>query len=309
MLNLVLLIVSLVVVIKSADFAIRYAGNLAGTLRLPKYTIGFLIVAVISVMPETFIAINSTLQNVPAFGLGTLFGSNVADLTLVFAVVIFYAFRGIKVGSRILESNKWYPFLLALPIIMGLDGHYSRIEGTALIVAGLVFFIWTFRQSHKISPPAGKAKNHFLKNFSLLVVSMVVLLLGSHYTVLFGVDFAESININPVLIGMLIVGLGTTLPELSFSLRAIKQNSDSLALGDVLGTVISDATIAVGIMALIKPFDFPVEIVLITAMFMLLASVLLLNLMRSDRILSRSEGLILLLFYIVFVVTEYLFSL
>lgn len=308
MVDLIFLIISLVLVIKSADFAIKYSTNLAGFFRLPKYTVGFVIVAIISIMPETFIGINSAIQGVPAFGLGTLFGSNVADLTLVFAIVIFAASREIKVGSRILESNKWYPLLLALPIIMGLDGYYSRIEGLILIIAGVLFFVWTLRRSRKISSQPEMTGNHFFKNFFFLILSMGVLLLGSYLTVRYGVAFAELIKISPVLIGMLVVGLGTTLPELFFSLRAVRQNGDNLALGDVLGTVISDATIVVGLMAMIRPFDFPVEIVYITAAFMFLASILLFTMMRSDRVLTKHEGLILFLFYVVFVLTEYLFS-
>lgn len=308
MFALIFLIVSLAIVIKSADFAIKYSSNLAGFFRLPKYTVGFVIVAIISIMPETFIAINSALQGVPAFGLGTLFGSNVADLTLVFAIVIFAASREIKVGSRILDNNKWYPFLLALPILIGLDGHYSRVEGLILIIAGVWFFFQTLKKSRKISSQPEMTGNHFFKNFFFLILSMGVLLLGSYLTVRYGVAFAESIKISPVLIGMLVVGLGTTLPELFFSLRAVRQNGDNLALGDVLGTVISDATIAVGLMAMIRPFDFPVEIVYITAAFMFLASILLFAMMRSDRVLTKHEGLILFLFYVVFVLTEYLFS-
>ena len=308
MLNLVLLIVSLVIVIKSADFAIKYAGNLAGFFRLPKYTVGFVIVAIISVMPETFIAVNSALQGVPAFGLGTLFGSNVADLTLVFAIIIFATAREIKIGSRILENNRWFPFLLALPILIGFDGHYSRVEGLILIIAGALFFVWTLKKSRKISSQPEMSGNHFFNNFFRLIFSMLILLISSYLTVRYGVAFAESIKISPVLVGMLVVGLGTTLPELFFSLRAVKQNGASLALGDVLGTVISDATIAVGVMAVIQPFDFPVQIVSITAAFMFLASILLLAMMKSGRVLTKHEGLILFLFYIVFVLTEYLFS-
>ncbi len=83
-----ILAVSLFMIIKGATLATRYAALLADSYRLSKYVVGFIIVAVISILPETFVAINSALSGVPSFGLGTLFGSNIADLTLIFALII-----------------------------------------------------------------------------------------------------------------------------------------------------------------------------------------------------------------------------
>src|SRR3989338_8018176 len=103
MFNLFWLIVSLFLIIKGADYAIRYAARLALDLRLSKYTVGFTIVAAISVLPETFVSISSSLKGIPSFGLGTLFGSNVADLTLVFAMVVLIAGRNLKIESQILK--------------------------------------------------------------------------------------------------------------------------------------------------------------------------------------------------------------
>ena len=95
--NFLFLALSLLLVIKSADYAIRYAARLALGMHLSKYTVGFTIVAAISVLPETFVSISSSLQNIPSFGLGTLFGSNVADLTLVFAMVVLIAGRNLNI--------------------------------------------------------------------------------------------------------------------------------------------------------------------------------------------------------------------
>ena len=297
-------------VVKSADYAIKYATELAQGLRLPKYVIGFLVVAIISILPETFISINSALQGFPAFGLGTLFGSNVADLTLVFAIIVFSTTNGIKVGSKILENNKWYPFLLTLPIIVGFDGYYSRLEGAFLIITGLYFYYWIFKKNnnHNNSAPAQNENCHPYQNLFYLILSMAVLLFGAHLTVKYGGAFAESIGLNPILIGILIVGLGTTLPELLFSLKALKQKGDSLALGDILGTVISDATIVVGILALINPFYFPQKIVYLTAMFMVTASLILFIFLRSGKTLTKKEGVYLFIFYLIFVVTEFLMN-
>ncbi|MEK9194426.1 MAG: hypothetical protein AAB884_01300, partial [Patescibacteria group bacterium] len=91
MFTLILFIVSLVVVVKSAGFAVKHATYLARAAKLSEYIVGFLVVAFISVFPETFVSITSAIQGVPEFGLGTLFGSNVADLTIVVALVIFLA--------------------------------------------------------------------------------------------------------------------------------------------------------------------------------------------------------------------------
>src|SRR3989338_7090966 len=134
--NLLIFVFSLCLIIKGATMATKYAARLAESFRLSKYTVGFIVVAVISILPETFIAINAALQGVPSFGLATLFGSNVADLTLVFTVIVLTAGRGIKVESKILKHRSIYPLLLLLPLVLGLDGYFSRLEGASLIIAG-----------------------------------------------------------------------------------------------------------------------------------------------------------------------------
>lgn len=137
MLNTIfILAVSLFLVIKGATLSTRYAGILAESFRLSKYTVGFIIIAVISILPETFIAVQSAISGVPEFGLGMLFGSNIADLTIIFAILVFVAGRSLKVEGNILKSHGAYPFILMLPLILGLNGHLSRLEGLALIIAG-----------------------------------------------------------------------------------------------------------------------------------------------------------------------------
>lgn len=302
--NLFYLIASLLLVVKSADVAIRHTSNVAKTFHMSKYVVGFLVVAVISIMPELFISIDSAVQGTPAFGLGVLFGGNVADLTLVFAILIFATNRDIKVDSRLLKENSWYPFLLVLPIVLGLDGYYSRLDGIVLILTGLLFYVWIFRRNHLEELPDQAHERRFV-NLVYLVVSVVALLVGSHFTVRYGIAMAETLGFRPIFVGMLLVGLGTVMPELFFSLRALKERSAELAFGDIFGTVISDATIVIGIMTLIRPFEFSRRIVSVTGVFMAVAAFLLFSLMRSGRRLTKMEGLVLILFYILFAVSAY----
>lgn len=132
----------------------KYSVKLAANFRLSKYIVGFIIVAFISILPEALISINSALAGVPEFGLGTLFGSNTADLTLIFAILIIYHGRGIKIESAILKNIHYYPFFLLLPVALGLDGRFSRAEGIALIIIGLIFLLDSFLKTARLARPA-----------------------------------------------------------------------------------------------------------------------------------------------------------
>src|SRR5574343_658697 len=303
--NLLIFIISLYAITKGSTMATKYSVKLAENFRISKFLVGFMIVAIISILPETFVAINASLENIPSFGLGTLFGSNVADLTLVFAVVVFLTGKKLKVEGKILKNNIVYPFILLLPLILVLNGHYSRVEGLTLIVGGGIFYYLALRNGTNHSAVVHNGHNGKSKNFLLLLFSMAILLVGSHFTVTSAVGIANYFNINPVLIGMLVVGLGTTIPELLFSLKSVKKHDDSLAVGDILGTVLADATIVVGILSLINPFDFPKKIIYVSGLFMIIASFLLFYFMKSGKTLSKKESFLLLLFWALFIIIEF----
>lgn len=309
--NIFIFVVSFFLIVKGATLSTKYAFQLAESYKLSKYVVGFIVIAVISIVPEIFISINSALAGVPSLGLGMLFGGNIADMTLVFAIVIFFAGRSIKVDSKILKENIVYPFILLVPIILGLDGYYSRWEGLGLIITGLVFYYLAFKNNSEkqILPDTEIIENkNRKKDFIFLLLSMGLLLIGSHFVVSSTISIADLLGINSVVIGMLIVGVGTTMPELFFCLSAVKKNHDSLAVGDILGTVLADATVVVGILALISPFYFSQRIIYSAGIFMVISSFLLFYFMRSGRSLSKKESYLLLSFWILFVCVEILIN-
>ncbi|MBP7058267.1 sodium:calcium antiporter [Candidatus Gracilibacteria bacterium] len=292
-------------VVKGATMATKHASLLAESYRLSKYVVGFIVVAVISILPETLIALSSAVNGVPSFGLGTLFGSNISDLTLVFTILVLVANRSLKVESKILKNHAVYPFFLLLPLILGFDGYFSRLEGVALIVVGMVFYVMALKggidNSLSFHNGIGRYK-HFLK----LLFSMAVLLVGSYFTVSSATTIAGYLGVSPILIGILVVGIGTTMPELFFSIKCVRKADDSLAIGDLLGTVLADATVVVGILALVSPFAFPAKIVYVTGGLMVVASLMLFNFMRSGRSLSKKEAALLFAFWLIFVLVEFL---
>lgn len=303
--NLLIFTFSLLLVVKGATLATKYSVKLAENFHLSKYIVGFIIVAFISILPETLISINSAVKGIPEFGLGTLFGSNIADLTLIFAILIIYAGRGIKIESKVLKNVRLYPFFLLLPLIFGLNGHYSRIEGAALVIAGALFYYLVFKNGVDMSERLHNGNGKY-KNFFLLIFAMALLLVGAHFTVISATELARALKITPILIGMLVVSLGTTMPELFYSLKSVKRKDDELAIGDIMGSVLADATIVVGVLSFISPFFFPVKIVYITGAFMVVASLVLLHFMRSGRTITKKEGYMLLAFWATYAIIEFI---
>lgn len=283
-----------------------YATKISDGLRISKYTVGFLLIAIICALPETFISITSALEGTPSLGLGTLFGSNVADLTLIFGLVILFSGNSLKAGGKIIKHGLAYVMVLSLPILFGLNGYYSRLEGFILILGGILFYIYTL--NHERSKDLLSQRKFSIKYFLFFISSLAVLLVSSDLTVRNVIISANYLNINPAIVGMFFIALGTTLPELFLSIKAVRENHDHLAIGDILGNVITDATIVVGIVALISPFEFNRRIVYFSAVFMLVAALGLMYMMKKEKTLTNRDAFLLIVVYIIFVITEIIAS-
>lgn len=305
--SIIIFILSLLLIIRGATLATKYSSRLAKNLKLKKHVVGFIIVAFISILPEMFISINSALNGIPEFGLGTLFGSNVADLTLIFGILILFDGYGIKIKSNILKNVKIYPLFLLFPAILGLNGYYSRLDGLLLIIAGVTFYYIIFK-NNKNTSDIERGTSNWIKNLLMLILSMTILLLGANLVVTSATHVATQLKISPIIVGLIIVSLGTTMPELFYSIQAIKKKDDDLAIGDILGSVLADATIVVGILAFIDPFYFPIKIIYITCVFMIISSLVLLKFMHSGKILSKKEGYLLLVFWMCYIIIEFLIN-
>lgn len=303
--NLFILWASIFFIIKWAILSTTYAVKFAENFQVSKFIVWLIIVAVISILPETFISINSVLEGQPWLGLWTLFWSNVADLTLAFGIILLFSWRkSIKAENKILKTDKFYPFFLLLPIILWLDGHYWWLEGLWLIIVGVFFYYIAFKNWVNEAPEI-RPKGDYLLNFIYLLWSIVLLLIWAHFAVISGIDIATYMWVSPILIGILVIWLWTVVPELLFAFHAIKKYDDSLALWDLLWTVLADATIVVWIIALISPFYFPQKIIYVTSIFMFVASIVISYFIHTGKEISKKEWILLILFWLIFVCTEY----
>src|SRR3989344_1038989 len=305
--NFLLFLFSLATLTYSAGYCNKYASKIAKTFHLSEFFISFFIVAVISSFPETTVSIVSALKGVPEFGFGALLGSNVTDLTLVFAIITLLSVGGISLKSSILKNDYYYIILLAFPLLLGLDGYFSRMDGIILVLSNVIFLFTIFKENKVFSKVFNKNifqdKNIHI-NLFLLLVSLIVLLFSAYFAVKYGINFANEIHIPAIIISLTVVAIGSCLPELMFSIRAVKNKHETLALGDILGTVIIDATLMLGIVILINPFYIEQILVIVTCGSMLIAGIVLLAFIDSKNILSKKEAIVLLVLYLLYVLLE-----
>jgi len=182
-----------------------------------------------------------------------------------------------------------------------------RIDGAILIAASVLFAVIMLRTAREKRKKEVQAPPNFSLPISFTILAGGLLLMGAaaYFVVSEGEAIATKLFISPAIIGLLVVALGTTLPELIFSARAVREAHPSLALGDIMGTVIADATLVLGITAAISPFSFNPRLVIVTGTFMLLAGFFSLGLLRSGKELTKPEGALLLVFYAIFIIVEF----
>jgi cation:H+ antiporter len=270
---------------------------------MPEFLISFVLVAMISVFPEATVSIISAIKHAPEFGAAVLIGSNVADLAVVTGIAALASRKGIKVKSGILKKSFFCLALLFLPVLLGLDGSYSRIDGAVLVTAAALFFISLTLHKH-LKNAFFKPHNHLWKSIRILALSLAVLLASAHYTIKLSTLLSNEIGIPRMIIGLTVVALGTCLPETIFSLRSVRKHHNTLALGDILGTVVTDATLILGIVALISPFSFDKTLCYVTGISMFLAGVILAAFMETGKLLTKKEGIMLIAFYLITIIVE-----
>src|SRR3989344_1632124 len=265
LLDLVLFIFFSVVLVKSSTLALKALIKIAHYFRLNEFIISFVLFGIASSLPETFIAISSAIRNIPHICVGTIIGSNIADLTIIMGIVAIYA-RKIKIKSTIFKWDMFYLLLCGLPFLLSIDGQLSRIDGIILIIFFVLYFnfIISNRAKYKTKIFEHVPKKQLHKNITLFIIGVGLLVLSSNLIVDYASKLAIEVNIAPILIALLLLGLGTTLPELTFSLNSINKGHKELGLGDLLGVVIVDSTFVLGLVAIIRPIIIS-KLILISA--------------------------------------------
>ena len=303
--NLLLSIGACIVLIISAELLVKSLTKVAFYFGLSEFVVGFMIVALATSIPEFFVGITSALEGNPKLSVGNVIGANIIDLTLVIGIVTILR-RGIKVETKAVRTDVLYMFIIAaLPLILMMDQRICRFDGFILLIAFFLYVLRLFKQEKRFRETVDHiSRREFVKNTIFTCVSIISLLLSADFLVRYASSLAIELSVPPILIGLLPISLGTTLPELTFEAKAVLMRHRYMALGDLIGSVVANTTLVLGTVALIS--EHPIEpnflLFLTSSFFMIVVAFLFTTFVEAEKHILWQEGVALILLYVLFVI-------
>jgi cation:H+ antiporter len=299
-----LICVGLVLVVLSADQAIHRLLHLAKYLRLSEFTVSFVLAGVIAILPELSIGVLAALEGNPSLGFGVILGSNVADLTLVIGIVVLFSGK-FHLDSGILKNMRMSFLAVVLPVILFIvDGEISRLDGVILVAAFLFYVFMLLRTKHDGAILTEKRPKRLIaKDTAIFLGSIAILLIGGTLITNNSETLSMTLGLPLFVVGV-VVAVGTCLPELAFAIRSCNKKHCGIGLGNILGNVLADSMLTIGVIALIEPIK-PAFVAppLFTGVFMVV-SALIVYILSRDGMLDRKDGLLLVSIFVIFLIAQ-----
>jgi cation:H+ antiporter len=306
--DLALFILACLVLVLSGTLLVKSLSKIASYLHMSEFVVSFILMAFATSVPELFVGISSAMTKTTALSLGNVIGANILNMTLIAGIIILLR-RGIVIESKKTKADALYMFfIITLPFILMWIGHQiSRIDGIILLAA---FFLYVRKLYKERKVFTKEAENNIKKvnpvmNTFLFISSLVLLYFSSQFVVNYATSLSMELLLPPVLLGLFLISFGTTLPELVFESRAVLMGHPEMALGNLIGSVILNSTLVLGVTSMIYPITADFLLFITAGVFMLIIAFLFATFTESGNKLDIKEGISLILLYAFFIIVEF----
>jgi cation:H+ antiporter len=308
---IIILIISLFLLVKASDFFIDSAETIGIKIGLPAFVIGLIIVSLGTSLPELMSSILAVLKNTSEIVIGTIIGSNIANIFLVFGIMAIVS-RRMKINYDILNVD--LPLFFAATFLLALIIYNLKVSVLETILCLLFLFIYifytikskTFNKDKEINKEfkdvyyKNKKDKHLLPVILIFIFSCFLIYISAKYTVDSIINLSVILNIGAEVIALSAVAIGTSLPELSVSLRALNKGKKEIAVGNILGSTIFNSVGVLGISSLFGVLIIP-KMIISFALPIMLIGVLLYFFITQDKKVTYVEGWVLIIFYVLFI--------
>ncbi len=313
---LVRILVGVAVLIVGAELLVRGASSIASRFGISPVAIGLTIVAFGTSAPELAVSVGSSLSGEAEVALGNVIGSNIVNILLILGISAI--FGGLTIASRVVRLD--LPLLMVVSIavlLMSLDSSISRIDGVILFAGIIVYTAWLLRASHgetnavvaeseaAVAEIEGSSANAPM--FALVAYiagGLALLVLGAQVLVDAATEFATNAGVSKMVVGLTVVAVGTSLPELATSMVAAYRGERDIAVGNVVGSNLFNLLSVLGASGIVASSGVAVADSSLTIDYpvMLASTLVLLPIFWNGFAIKRWEGLVLAAFYVVYVV-------
>jgi cation:H+ antiporter len=305
--QLLILIVSIVGLASASHYAIKSVEKLVEITGLSEASAGFIILAVLTSTPEILVAVFSVIQGNAAVSVGDVLGSNVFNIGAVLGIMGVLGYLKICCTDLLMELTDMLSVIVLIPLLLVISQYQifeipSQIIGVILLTA---FLINTYLIAKKRTPPvyanAVKTVSKRKKGvvIATLLLSFLVVVVSAQLTVNSASNIAAALGVPSILVGAKIVAIGTSLPELTLDLAAVRRGRIQLAIGGIIGSNLTNLTLILGIVLLASPFTVDMGIFIEIIPFLMITTVLFWRFIMRGGV-SKVGGAFLLLTYILF---------
>ena len=283
---------------KGADYFIENSASFAEEKGISPHVVGVTIVAFGTSLPELLVSIISSFQDYNDLALGNIVGSNISNIGLVLAVstFIFYYVLGTNIVPEKDANNDSYVMVLAVFLLFFFAGDnlISVGEGLIFFLLYLFYIYWLYKRSS--NEPVEEVEEN--TSFTFLLGGLIGLLLGAQITVNAAVSIAETMGVSEIVIGLSVVAIGTSLPELAGTVSAARMGHKEIAVGNVIGSNIANIFLVMGVLAMINPIAVEQFVIERTLPLLILLTIATFAMIRIP--LTRLGGTILFSFFLLF---------
>lgn len=292
-----LLLIGFVLLIKGADFFVDGSSSLARIMKVPSVIIGLTIVAMGTSAPEASVSVNAALAGSNDIAISNVIGSNLFNGLVVVGVCAFMA--GFKTNPEILKRDMPLNIIVtAILCIMLLDRHINHIEGIILLISMAVYIAVMVISALKNRETADECKILSLpKSLIFIIGGLIAVIFGGTLVVDNACLIAKDFGVSENFIGLTIIAIGTSLPELVTSITATRKGDSGLALGNALGSNLFNILFILGMSATICPLNVLSESI-IDCIILLVSAVILYVFARTKKTMNRWEGIVCVFLYV-----------
>lgn len=292
-----LLLIGFVLLIKGADFFVDGSSSLARIMKVPSVIIGLTIVAMGTSAPEASVSVNAALAGSNDIAISNVIGSNLFNGLVVVGVCAFMA--GFKTNPEILKRDMPLNIIVtAILCIMLLDRHINHIEGIILLISMAVYTAVMVISALKNRETADECKILSLpKSLIFIIGGLIAVIFGGTLVVDNACLIAKDFGVSENFIGLTIIAIGTSLPELVTSITATRKGDSGLALGNAIGSNLFNILFILGMSATICPLNVLSESI-IDCIILLVSAVILYVFARTKKTMNRWEGIVCVFLYV-----------